>query len=232
MLRPATFKRQKAIEANNTKKENPSKSSSYDPKIIHVSNLPETSTKDKLLHLFSEYGEVVDVRLIHKGTSGVFKGFAYVEFTDDISAAKTVAAGTVDNLEKGGSSGGIKFEGKVLKISPAKALAPGTVIKEETIRPKPKKSYSDQLTLYATNLPYFAKEDDIRNCFAQADPSVDIKEIRLSKNRDTGKNRGWAYIEFEDEESLKRALEKTEGKKIHNFPIKLGISDPQKSRIK
>ncbi|MBT5537196.1 RNA-binding protein [Candidatus Poribacteria bacterium] len=53
-------------------------------KRLYVGNLNYQTTADGLTSVFEEYGEVSDVTVIEG------KGFAFVEFTDDDSAAKAI----------------------------------------------------------------------------------------------------------------------------------------------
>jgi len=60
---------------------------------------------------------------------------------------------------------------------------------------------SPPYTAFVGNLPFQANEEDLYACFRE----LSIKQVRLS-TRD-GKSRGFGYVEFEDVESLAKALE-------------------------
>lgn len=56
--------------------------------------------------------------------------------------------------------------------------------------------------------------------------TIKIKETRIVKNRDTGKSKGIAYVQFEDLESLEKVLSTCNGKSLDNFALKIEISKP------
>lgn len=58
-------------------------------------------------------------------------------------------------------------------------------------------NFSQALTIYVSNLPFSCTEADLNTLFESL--SADIKEIRLAKNSQDGKCRGFAYIEFKSE---------------------------------
>jgi cold-inducible RNA-binding protein len=50
------------------------------PKKLFVGNLPYSLTEQELTDLFSQYGEIVDIKLIIDRMTGRPKGIAFVEF--------------------------------------------------------------------------------------------------------------------------------------------------------
>lgn len=53
----------------------------------------------------------------------------------------------------------------------------------------------DKKTLFLSNLPYDSTEDDIRDLREFRDANI----VRVGKDRDTGRSRGFAHIEFHSE---------------------------------
>ena len=68
-------------------------------KSIYVGNLPWSTTEDELQTLFSEYGEVLSVKLISDRETGRSKGFGFIEMGDDVAK---IAIEALDNQEFGG----------------------------------------------------------------------------------------------------------------------------------
>ena len=66
-------------------------------------------------------------------------------------------------------------------------------------------------TLFVKNLPYEFKEDDIGDRFR---PFGEIQEIRISRNWQTGKSKGFAYVIFKEHISAKASLIKMNGKEL------------------
>lgn len=58
---------------------------------IYVGNLPYTTTDEQLRQLFSQYGEVVDVRVISDRNTGQSKGFGFVEMGSDAATRDAIA---------------------------------------------------------------------------------------------------------------------------------------------
>ena len=62
--------------------------------------------------------------------------------------------------------------------------------------------------LFVGNLPYQATEDDVRNHFAQAAPPV---RVAIPVDRETGRPRGFAFIEFADAAQAEQAIRQFDG---------------------
>jgi len=80
---------------------------------IYVGNLNYSVKEEDLNELFSEYGEVVSVKLIKDRETGRAKGFAFVEMTNDDEATKAI-----ENLD------GSDLEGRNMKVNQAKPREP------------------------------------------------------------------------------------------------------------
>lgn len=62
------------------------------PKKLYVGNLPYSTTEDELRSMFSEFGEITDVKLISDKFTGRSKGFAFVEFATEEAAQAALEA--------------------------------------------------------------------------------------------------------------------------------------------
>ncbi|KAH8553651.1 hypothetical protein BGW37DRAFT_518592 [Umbelopsis sp. PMI_123] len=80
-------------------------------------------------------------------------------------------------------------------------------------------------TAHIANLSFDAVEEDLADFFKD----MKIANIRVLRDRETERPKGFGYIEFEDLESLKQALTLT-GEPLHNRPIRVNIADPPKER--
>ena len=76
---------------------------------IYVGNLSTAVTEEDLNNLFSEYGNITNVKIIKDNYTGVSKGFGFVEMQDD-------AAGEAAISELNGKD----FNGRDLKVNEAK----------------------------------------------------------------------------------------------------------------
>jgi len=73
----------------------------------------------------------------------------------------------------------------------------------------------DCKTLFVKNLPYDLKEDDIGDRFR---PFGELVEVRISRNWQTGKSKGFAYVVFKEHISAKAGLIKMNGKELKSYP--------------
>ncbi|HEV2350066.1 MAG TPA: RNA-binding protein [Terriglobia bacterium] len=78
-------------------------------KNLFVGNLPFSSTEDALRTLFTQFGEVQQVKIMTDRDTGKPRGFGFVEMTQDEDAAKAVAA-----------LNGKDFEGRALTVNEAR----------------------------------------------------------------------------------------------------------------
>jgi cold-inducible RNA-binding protein len=62
--------------------------------------------------------------------------------------------------------------------------------------------------LFVGNLPYQATEDDVRKHFAQASPPV---RVAIPVDRETGRPRGFAFVEFADASQAEQAIRQFNG---------------------
>ncbi len=86
------------------------------PKKLYVGNLSFSATEDSVKTLFSQYGEVVSVKIITDAMSGRSRGFGFVEMenADDAIAAlnnqqfegRTLTVNIAREKTEGGRSGG------------------------------------------------------------------------------------------------------------------------------
>ena len=69
--------------------------------------------------------------------------------------------------------------------------------------------------LFVGNLPFSSTEDAVRAHFAQFG---EVQQVRIMTDRDTGKPRGFAFVQMtNDEEALKAVAENTLGFPEHRF---------------
>lgn len=78
---------------------------------LYVGNLPWATKADDLKEMFSNYGEIINSRIITDRETGRSRGFGFVEVKDD-DAEKIIAA-----------LNGSEFEGRVITVNEAKARA-------------------------------------------------------------------------------------------------------------
>ena len=83
------------------------------PRKLFVGNLSWGTTKDTVVSLFSQYGEIEDAALITDRMSGRSKGIAFVTFTTEESAQAAVEA-----------LNGYELDGRQIIVNVARPKAP------------------------------------------------------------------------------------------------------------
>lgn len=71
--------------------------------------------------------------------------------------------------------------------------------------------------LYVGNLPFSAAEDEVRDLFAQNGRSV--TEVKLVTDRDTGRPRGFGFVEMGSSEEADSAIRELNGKDFGGRPL-------------
>lgn len=80
------------------------------------------------------------------------------------------------------------------------------------------------MTIYIGNLSFLASEDDIRAVFAEYG---EVSRISLPVDRDTGRKRGFAFVDMADEASEDKAIEELDGAEWLNRQLKVNKARPQ-----
>jgi RNA recognition motif-containing protein len=78
-------------------------------------------------------------------------------------------------------------------------------------------------TAFVGNLPFGVNEEDIAAFFR----GTDIKSIRVPLDKESGKSRGYGYVEFEDVESLEKAI-RSSGRFILDRKIRVDVATERK----
>eukprot|EP00249_Psilotum_nudum_P016992 c26096_g1_i2 orf=158-2560(+) len=86
--------------------------------------------------------------------------------------------------------------------------------------------YTDECTVFLSNIPLEAMEENIREFFSSCGG---LKSVRLLRNRYNGQSRGLAYVDFANEECLAAAVAKNK-QKLLGRQISIARSDPTSSR--
>lgn len=71
--------------------------------------------------------------------------------------------------------------------------------------------------LYVGNLPFTATEDSVRTLFA---PHGTVEKISLINDRETGRPRGFGFIEMSNEDAS-RAMQALNGQDFDGRPLKI-----------
>lgn len=80
---------------------------------LYVGNLPYSTTKEDLVKMFSEAGNVLDATIITFRDTGRSKGFGFVEMGSEEDAQKAIA-----------KINGLDMEGRKVVVDEARPMAP------------------------------------------------------------------------------------------------------------
>jgi RNA recognition motif-containing protein len=78
--------------------------------------------------------------------------------------------------------------------------------------------------LFIGNLPYSTTEEELRNLFSQAG---NVTSVSIIKDRDTGRSRGFAFIEMANQSEAENAIKMFNSYEMDNRPIKVNLARPR-----
>ncbi len=78
--------------------------------------------------------------------------------------------------------------------------------------------------LYVGNLPFSTTEEELRTMFAQAGTVVSVS---LIKDRDTGRSRGFAFVEFGTQAEAEKAVSLFNNTPLENRNLKVNLARPR-----
>ena len=81
--------------------------------------------------------------------------------------------------------------------------------------------------LYVGNLPYTVTEDELREYFAQAGT---VKSVSLIRDRDTGRSKGFAFVEYETNEEAQKAISLFNGTQLKERTLTVNQARPREER--
>lgn len=81
--------------------------------------------------------------------------------------------------------------------------------------------------LYVGNLSYDTTEDDLRTLFSSAGTVV---SVALIKDRDSGRSKGFAFIEMSSQTEAEQAIKTLDGTSLDNRDIKVNKARPPEER--
>lgn len=206
---PATTKKAKhepAAAVNGT-----DETSKGGSKTIFVGRLSWNVDNDWLATEFADCGEVVSARVQMDRNSGKSRGFAYVTFA------------TAEAAEAAVKLNGKEIDGRAVNIDHSEDKDPSTT-RERRASAFGDKASEPSSVLFAGNLSFDASEDSLWEVFAEYG---DIKSVRLPTDRDSGRPKGFGYIEFADQASAKKAFEALNGQEIVGRAVRLDYSQPR-----
>ena len=81
--------------------------------------------------------------------------------------------------------------------------------------------------IYVGNLSYRATEDELREAFARFGQ---VESVQIIKDRETGRSRGFAFVEMPDAEQAKAAIEQLDSADIAGRQVKVNEARPRREQ--
>ena len=84
-----------------------------------------------------------------------------------------------------------------------------------------------EVKLYVGNLDYTTTEDDLRTLFAQAGA---VASVALIKDRDTGRSKGFAFVEMGTQAEAQKAITMFAAFKLGERELTVNLAKPREER--
>ena len=84
-----------------------------------------------------------------------------------------------------------------------------------------------EVKVYVGNLSYATTEDELRTLFTQAG---NVKSVALIKDRDTGRSKGFAFVEYETQVEAQKAISMFNGQELGNRALTVNLARPREER--
>jgi RNA recognition motif-containing protein len=81
--------------------------------------------------------------------------------------------------------------------------------------------------LFVGNLSYQTMENDLQDYFSQAGV---VTSVNLMLDKMTGKSRGFAFVEFANQDEANKAIEQFHNKEFQGRPLTVNIARPREER--
>ncbi len=81
--------------------------------------------------------------------------------------------------------------------------------------------------IYVGNLSYQATDDDLRQAFEEYGA---VESVNIIMDRETGRSRGFAFVEMANEEEAKKAIEELNQQEIAGRSVTVNEARPREKR--
>ena len=175
-------------------------------KTLWIGQLSWNVDNDWLRSEFEQYGTVTDARVQVDRDSGRSRGFGYVDFATSAEA-----------LRASKEAAGKEVDGRALRVDLQAPRAPKERAESRA------KHFNDELsapsnTLFLGGIAWSLTEDDIWNAFAEYG---EVTAVRLPKEIETNRPKGFGYVEFDSQDNATKALEALNGQDLGGRPIRI-----------
>ena len=83
------------------------------------------------------------------------------------------------------------------------------------------------MNIYVGNLSYSTQDDDLNEAFAQYG---EVQEARVIQDRESGRSRGFGFVEMTNDEEARKAIEALNGADLQGRKITVNEARPKERR--
>lgn len=83
------------------------------------------------------------------------------------------------------------------------------------------------MNIYVGNLPYATTESDLENMFSEYGS---VSSVRIIQDRETGKSKGFGFVEMPTREEAESAISELDGKEMLGRNIRVNEARPREDR--
>ena len=81
--------------------------------------------------------------------------------------------------------------------------------------------------LYVGNLSYSVRNQELTDLFS---PYGEVVEANVITDRDTGRSKGFGFVEMADDAAASKAIEEMDGKEIEGRALRVNVAQPKAPR--
>ncbi|KAJ5167306.1 uncharacterized protein N7482_006087 [Penicillium canariense] len=178
-----------------------------DKRTIFVQQLAARLRTKELMAFFESVGPVKEAQIVKDRVSGRSKGVGYVEFKSEESVPAA-----------------IQLTGQRLLGIPIIAQLTEAEKNRQARNPEASSGPSHSAPfhrLYVGNVHFSITENDLQNVF---EPFGELEFVQLQKD-ETGRSKGYAFVQFRDPNQAREALEKMNGFDLAGRAIRVGLGN-------
>jgi RNA recognition motif-containing protein len=83
------------------------------------------------------------------------------------------------------------------------------------------------MNIYVSNLSFNVQDEDLKEFFA---PYGEVTSAKIITDRETGRSRGFGFVEMSDEAASQKAIAELDGAMVENRSISVSVAKPKTDR--
>ena len=83
------------------------------------------------------------------------------------------------------------------------------------------------MNIYVSNLSFNVQDEDLREYFEEYG---EVSSAKVITDRETGRSRGFGFVEMTDEAASKKAIAELDGTSVDNRSISVSVAKPKEDR--